>query len=60
MAKQMRLRLQRTEELVTVWGRLKETSKQELVERLAALIAAAARKEREPETEERSDDHRER
>ena len=60
MTKQMTLRLQRTEELVMVWGRLEEASKQALVERLASLIAAAARTKRGPETEERSDDHRER
>jgi len=60
MAKQMTLRLHRTEQLVTVWDRLEKTSRLDLVTRLAGLIAAAARKATGPTTEERSDDHRER
>ena len=42
MKRQMTLQLRQTEQLVTVWDRLGEASREELMRRLASLIAAAA------------------
>jgi hypothetical protein len=45
MKRQMTLQLRQTEQLVTVWDRLGEASREELMRRLASLIAAAAQAE---------------
>jgi len=60
MKRQMALRLQNTEQLETVWRKLGQTSRQELAEGFARLIAQAAQVEQSPTDKEGRDESRER
>jgi len=60
MNKQMTLRLQNTEPLVTVWRRLGQASREELARRFASLIAQVAQAELGPADKEGTDEPNER
>jgi hypothetical protein len=56
MNKQLALQLRNKEQLVTVWGRLAEPSREALGRLLASLIAAAAQAEAGPAGKESGDE----
>ena len=56
MKKQMALRLRKKEQLVTVWRRLGEASRKELIRRFASLMAATAQAELGPAGTEGNDE----
>ena len=60
MKKQMALQLRKKEQLVTVWLRLEQASREELARRFASLIAATAQAELGPAEKEGSDEQQNR
>lgn len=59
MRLQMRLQLLQTEQLVTVWDRLGKAGREELVRRLASLIATTAQAELDHAAKEGRDEKHE-